>query len=144
MTTVRVNYRVSYGINSFLTQQFADPAAARSGSSYELSDEVRQTSQVHRASSIVLHTESGNDNVWREDQLRWDFDREVDPGNGPERIEVHHKTGNNFTFADAHIEYVRITKNTNDVQCGVPKFPFKWVPLKNLQVRSTTGGRRQR
>ena len=103
---------------------------------------MRRTSQVPSASSIVLHTESGNDNVWQESQLRWDFDREEDGGG--ERIEVHHKTGNNFTFADAHVEYKQITKDLNDPQRGVPKFPFRWVPIKGLQAKTTGGGRRDR
>ena len=144
VTLVETNYRVSYAMNGFLTQEFDDTAAAKAGTNYSLGNKTRKMSRVFSPADVVMLTEAGNDNVFTEQALRWDFDREVDPSGGPERIEVHHKTGNNFMFADVHIEYKRITKNTDDPQRGVPKFPYHWVPLKNLQVRSTTGGRRQR
>ena len=145
LTLVDTNYRVSYAMNGFFTQEFDDPAAARAGTNYSLGVQTRKMSRVFSPSNVVMLTEAGNDNVFAEAALRWDFDREVDPGNGPERIEVHHKKGNNFMYGDAHLGYQQITKNTDDPQRGVPKFPFHWVPLKNVQSRSaTTGGRRDR
>lgn len=141
---VPTNYRVSYAMNGFLTQEFDDTAAAKAGTNYSLGNKTRKMSRVFGPADVVMLTEAGNDNVFLEESLRWDFDREVDPGNGPERIEVHHKTGNNFMFADVHLDYKRITKNPDDPQRGVPKFPYHWVPLKHVQSRSTTGGRRQR
>ena len=145
---VPVNYRVSYGINSFLTQMPANNAAAgaaQRGGDYDLANNLmRKTTQVKRPGDIVMLTDCGNDNVWQRNQLEWDYDRIEDSSNGPERLEVHHKTGNNFLYADMHANYVQIAKSPHVPQQGVPLFPWHWVPLNNLTEQGSSARRRDR
>ncbi|UCG12347.1 MAG: hypothetical protein JSU72_17915, partial [Deltaproteobacteria bacterium] len=129
---VKANYRVSFGINSFLTQRFVNVAAARKGTNYTLYNRrQRKSSDVKRPGEIVMLTEAGNDNLWRFEQLVWDFDEEEESV-GP-RLEVHHRTGNNFLYADMHIQYEKVLRNASIPQQGVPQFPWRWVPLSRLQ-----------
>jgi hypothetical protein len=69
--------------------------------------------------------------------MEWDFDDQIDPGDdGPQVMEVHHRTGNNFLFADQHVEFNKV-KGANVPQKGMYRFPFYWVPIDGLQVAGT-------
>ncbi|MHC4442996.1 MAG: prepilin-type N-terminal cleavage/methylation domain-containing protein [Planctomycetota bacterium] len=128
---VDVNYRVSFGMNGFLTQQLANSAGVRHGTNYNVdNNRPRKTAEVKRASDVVMLAESGNDNLFKKEQLEWDYDVRED-SSGP-RIEVHHKTGNTFLYADTHTSYIKVIKGSTIPQCGVPRFPWHWVPLKRL------------
>jgi prepilin-type N-terminal cleavage/methylation domain-containing protein len=126
---VNTNYGVSFGINSFLTEQLVDPAAARRGTNYDLLARQRRTSDVKRPVDIVLLAEAGNDNLWKPAQLEWNFDDANDEDADKSRLEVHHRTGNNFIYADLHLRYEKALKNASLPQRGVPRFPWRWVPL---------------
>ncbi len=132
---IDVNYRISFGMNGFLTQRFSDVTGARRGTNYNLdANRQRRTGDVKRPVDIVMLAEPGNDNLFRSEQLAWDFDEEED-GAGP-RLEVHHRTGNNFLYADLHVQYTKVLKGSSVAQQGVPRFPWRWIPLGRLEDSS--------
>ncbi|UCD30368.1 MAG: type II secretion system protein [Planctomycetota bacterium] len=131
MKVVDVNYRVSFGMNGFLTQQLANSTGRQNGTNYQVdNDRQRKTAEVKRASEVIMLAESGNDNLFKKEQLAWDFDVAED-SSGP-RIEVHHKTGNNFLYADMHTQYVKVIKGSTVPQQGIPRFPWRWLPLSRF------------
>jgi len=149
---VRAVYALSYGINSYVPYPLANPAAARQGAgfgAYAVKPEITTGSDgltrvfnnlnkctvFKRQSDIVLVTDAGQDDLWvtRYADLAWDFDPEKDnPGNASDlgMLEVHHRTGNNFLFADGHVEFKKILKNV--FMEGVPQFPRHWLPIEGI------------
>lgn len=154
-------YMVSYAMNGFMAFQLNNPEEARAGRNYNLktsgSDRtktaqgdlvwlrLRKKADDRRPSELVLLTDAGDDDVgpfqtgtpaW-DLYLQWDFDTADDQVNSdglddPPRLEVHHIDGNNFAYADQHIEFAKVLSR-KDRRAGVPKFPFAWVPLNGLK-----------
>ncbi len=128
---VRTNYRISYGMNGMLATLLRDNDLARQGKSYASIDELRKTTQVARAADVVMLTETGNDGIHYPEEVFWDFDEDEDPGiDGARLLEVHHRVGNNFIYADMHTRFEKVRGPKNE---GVPAFPFHWIPIKGLQ-----------
>jgi len=128
----RFNYRLSYGLNTYLVQQLHDPEAARQGTSYHCTDERRKASEIARPGQIISFADAGNDNIGREWEMEWDFDGDEDPGPGDDAVlEVHHRSGNNFAHADSHVDFQQILGGRSWHR-GVPPFPWRWVPLLYL------------
>ena len=106
---MQLTYRLSYAMNSTLGRRDRDRP---------------KTSDIKRPGITVLLTDAGNDNVSQPDEMEWDFDDEPDYY-GP-ILEVHHHNGNNFLFADLHVEYWKIIPGLwHD---GVPPYPRCWLP----------------
>ncbi len=157
----RITYRVSYAFNACLSFPPARPEAARRGEDYTLDRylldargrpltdangdvvyRLRSFAQVRRTSDIVVLTDAGDDDVgpggppeWGQ-PLDWDFDEEednfeTDPRDSPGRLEVHHRSGNQFLFADQHVSFEKVMMGRVP-QNGVPRFPRHWMPLERL------------
>lgn len=149
---IRAVYALSYGINSYVSYPMADPAAARKGASFSayqvnpkittgidgktrVFNNLNKTTTVARQSDIVMVTDAGQDDLWvtRYADLGWDFDEGTDaPGNANDlgMLEVHHGNGNNFLFADGHVEAKKVLRNL--FMEGVPVFPRHWIPLNGI------------
>jgi prepilin-type N-terminal cleavage/methylation domain-containing protein/prepilin-type processing-associated H-X9-DG protein len=149
---VRAMYALSYGMNSYVPYPLTNPAAARQGTSFgayavspgittgadgltRVFNKLNKCTLFKRQSDIVLVTDAGQDDLWvtRYADLAWDFDPEKDdPGNASDlgMLEVHHRTGNNFLFADGHVEFKKILKNV--FMEGVPVFPRHWIPIEGI------------
>ncbi len=154
-----MRYRVSYGFNGWMSFLLANPDESRKGLRYAVRNTsadaftdahgivqytaLRRTSADVRASELVLMLDAGDDDLgpsplgsspW-DILLQWDFDQnednygdlQTDPG----RLEVHHVDGNNVVYADQHVEFAKVLSRT-DRRAGVPKFPWRWIPLKDL------------
>jgi prepilin-type processing-associated H-X9-DG protein len=96
---------------------------------------LNKSTHFKRLSDIVMVTDAGQDDLWatRYADLAWDFDPETDaPGNASDlgMLEVHHRTGNNFLFADGHVEFKKILRNV--FMEGVPVFPGHWIPINGI------------
>ncbi len=156
---VTTNYVVSYAINGFCIWPLVNEAQARSGKDYRrdfqlvqksegkdplgniIFKPLRSSSTWKRRSDVVLFTDAGNDDLAGNlsspvgSELTWDFDDDND-FQGP-ILEVHHRVGNNFLYADQHIGFSKVTSRPQPSEIptlppgsnGVPKFPFNWVPL---------------
>ena len=100
---------------------------------------MQKITRVERRSEIVMFTDAGDDEVSTESAY-WDFDDELDWGvlaeDDPGRLEVHHKNGNNFLFADQHIEFRKVLSE-NVPRRGVPRVPWQWIPLDDMQAPSS-------
>ena len=149
---IRALYATSYGINVYVTYPLVDPEAARKGknfSAYQVDPQMgtgvdgmtrvfnrlNKSTNVKRQSEMVLLTDAGQDDlsVVRYGDLGWDFDSETDaPGNASDlgMLEVHHRLGNNFLFADQHVEFKHIHKKL--FMEGVPVFPRHWIPINGI------------
>jgi len=156
-TFVRTNYLVSYCFNGMISLPLVDPEGARRGTDYRIQynapnastdpngnlhyKRLVKRSEVTRPSEVVTLADAGDDDIsagvakpWGE-RMVWDFDDAEDNFPSPEdpgQLEVHHVRGNNFSFVDMHVEY-RPVLSSNIPQRGVPRFPWAWVPLNNLQ-----------
>lgn len=152
----RMRYRVSFGFSDTLSHPLKDPAGARAGTNYTVEPWLRDGQEyvenefgepmyavqrwgdVFNPSGVVMMTDAGDDDLgpWAPPEwyqhLRWDFDdaEDIEADESP-RLEVHHRDGNNFMYADHHIEYVKVLKGRGP-QEGVPRFPWKWVPIRDL------------
>lgn len=153
---VKTKHRVSYVVNVHLLWKLKDPSAARQARSdedYEVLEEadrlvrdekgshldplgnpmwtnMRNVSQVKRVHDIVLLADGGDDEVDTYSAY-WDFDDKWDRAGFKERaLEVHHRTGNNFLFADRHVEYRRVVDG--EPRRGVPRVPWHWIPLRGI------------
>jgi prepilin-type processing-associated H-X9-DG protein len=63
----------------------------------------------------------------------WSFDQDLhDVCN----LQVHHKSGNNFLYADNHVQYSKIL--TNGYQHGIPAFPWSWAPVDGWKITRQT------
>lgn len=147
-------YHTSYMFNPFLAWPF-QPSTAEGKAIYVISESekyngmyydqcqkknlktpnLQKTSRVKRPSDIVMFTDAGDDDNCGSnplDALKWDFDDEIDLyfTVDPPILEVHHSSGNNFLYADQHVEFKKIIRRTGPQHTlGVPVFPFKWVPV---------------
>lgn len=92
---------------------------------------MRKMGKVRRPSSIVMYLDSGDDDL-AGDQL-WDFD----PNNhNKSNIQVHHRFGNNFLYADYHGEFKQVIKS--GYQQGKPPYPWSWVPIDGWKIDRDT------
>jgi len=150
--TVRALYALSYGINSYVSYPLTNVAAARAGASfaaYQVSPKIttgadgltrifnnlNKTSTIKRHSDIVLATDAGQDDLFvtRYADLAWDWDPEEDVPGVPSdlgQLEVHHRKGNNFIFADGHVEFKKVLPGI--FMEGVPVFPNHWLPINGI------------
>jgi hypothetical protein len=162
--TAVLEHLVSYAFNAFVCFPLVNPEAAKNGESFFIKEDpdpatgiqpLLQTSQVNRPSDIVTLTDAGDDDVgagsppeWAQ-AMNWDFDDAEDntdgpgggsggPEDGPGKLEVHHRTGNNFLFADRHVSYKKVL-GENVPRRGVPPFPWNWVPLDGVQAPPEAG-----
>jgi hypothetical protein len=125
---VRTNYRISYGLNAFLTNELNNPdvlISEKSGAS--LSEARRMTSEVANPSEGILLTDAGNDGIHRREEIEWDFDEAEDPSRDLAVLEVHHAGGNNFIYADQHVEFHKVL-DKGPPRDGIPAFPRHWIP----------------
>jgi prepilin-type N-terminal cleavage/methylation domain-containing protein len=149
---IRAIYGTSYGMNVYVPYPLLDPQAAKQGKSFSayavdpqmstgidgmtrVFNRLNKSTSVSRQSETVLLTDAGQDDlhVDRYADLGWDFDPETDaPGNARDlgQLEVHHRAGNNFLFADQHVEFKKIIKSA--FMEGVPVFPGHWIPLDGI------------
>jgi len=145
-----IMYRMSYGLNTFAVQPVDNVAATREGLSYAAKDVWDDNSDdnsgnkngkkrparvnmsdIKRPDRLIFFADAGNDNITYYETY-WDFDDEEDPtGNPLAVLEVHHRNGNNFSYADLHVEFHKIIKG--QWHDGVPRFPWKWIPLDGLK-----------
>ena len=145
-------FNVSYAFNGAISFPLKNPDAARAGTDFALDIEgakevagvvifprMRKTGSDLRQSEIVLLTDAGDDDVgtrgdigWGGHQM-WDFDEQGDNTDiGGPKLEVHHRSGNNFLYLDSHVEYKNVL-NSKVVQKGVPRFGNHWIPLKHMR-----------
>lgn len=125
---VRTNYRISYGLNAYLTNRLYTPNIMIGESDNpSLREQRRKTSEVANPSDIVLLTDAGNDGIHSRHQIAWDFDENPDPDISPAVLEVHHRRGNNFIYADQHVDFHRVIGEGKSAR-GVPAFPRHWIP----------------
>lgn len=129
---VRMNYRISYGLNAFLVNRLSDLQATREGRTYAVQEATRKTTDVQRPGEVVMLTDAGNDGIHRSYEVGWDFDESEDPGaDSAYVLEVHHFAGNNFIHADQHGEFIPVRRQ-NVWHQGVPRFPWRWIPESGL------------
>jgi prepilin-type N-terminal cleavage/methylation domain-containing protein/prepilin-type processing-associated H-X9-DG protein len=97
---------------------------------------MRKITEVKRQSDIVLCADAGDDEVgvssgqvastaFDTAYWNWDIDWDVVPTDKP-RLEIHHRTGNNFLFIDGHVSYYKVLNGA--IRQGVPPVPRYWVP----------------
>ena len=138
---VWTNYLVSYAFNGFLSFPLRYPDKAREGADFSLDVpgtnyvRLQKTTSIRRPTEIVMLTDAGDDDVGFKGSLMWDFDDEIDNFEAAEapRLEVHHKIGNNFLYADVHVEFKKILRRTGaQEKSGVPAFPWHWVPIEGF------------
>lgn len=110
----------------YVLDQFGEPMPAG----------MRKITDVKRQSEVILCADAGDDEVGVSsgevartsfDTAYWDWDTDwdINPIDGP-RLEVHHKSGNNFLFLDGHVSYYKVLNRA--VRQGVPHVPRHWVP----------------
>jgi prepilin-type N-terminal cleavage/methylation domain-containing protein len=95
---------------------------------------LKRSSCVKRPAETVMHADAGDDDNCGTnpmEALKWDFDDENDLNYeyDPPILEVHHSTGNNFAYADHHVQYHKVLRRTGPQNTlGVPIYPQRWVP----------------
>ncbi len=141
------NYRVSFAFSAFLSWRVINLDVVLRGerprlNRLSLGDDglgnfvfkgLQRTSDIERQAAVVMLADAGNDDVGVDapEATQWDFDERIDPGPSPEVLEVHHGKGNNFLFADQHVEFKKV-HDPSVPQRGVPRFPWAWVPVCDL------------
>jgi prepilin-type N-terminal cleavage/methylation domain-containing protein len=150
---VRAMYALSYGMTVYVSYPLYDRTAAREGATFSayatdpqmstgsdgltrVFNNLNKTNDIKRPGDIVAVTDAGQDDLYatRYADLAWDFDIGKDPPgcvSDPGLLEVHHEKGNNFLYADQHVEFKKILKGT--FMEGVPVFPRHWVPLDGFR-----------
>jgi hypothetical protein len=93
---------------------------------------MRKMSTVRRPFDVVMLTDTADDDMGTG---IWLLDLDVGSHNSG-GLQVHHKTGNNFLFADYHVEYRKILRNA--YHRNVPPWPWSWVPIKGFQITKST------
>lgn len=145
---VQVNIYLSYAINCYLVWPLLSVDRARTQQDYSLIpqsemysgydadrqpiwDKMQRFSRVQRPSEIVMLADAGDDEADARNAY-WDFDDEWDHSLAP-MLEVHHgaRTGNNFCYADQHIEYKKVL-GPSVPRRGVPPVPTQWIPVSGL------------
>jgi prepilin-type N-terminal cleavage/methylation domain-containing protein len=144
---VSLTHFVSYVLNVHLVWPLQNVEAARDGTNYHVVAQgqlyngkdalgnpiwtaMRKTAQNKRLSEVVMLADGGDDEVSC-NSAYWDFDDQQD-FLGPV-LEVHHGSGNNFLFADQHIEYHKVL-GENVPRRGVPAVPRHWLPIMGIRV----------
>lgn len=147
----RLTYALSYGVNDSLlfkvkpdfvaqllrtdiTDHYIDidwvKVAKPDGKEDIVHKGMRRSSNVNRPSDILMLFDAGDDDMT---QGIWDFDQNR---HNESNIQVHHKTGNNFLYADYHVAYVKYL--TGAYQYNLPPWPWAWVPINGWQVNRQT------
>jgi len=97
---------------------------------YFISKGMRTSSSAKRPSEVLMLFDSNDDDmsvgIWSFDQTEHDNTK----------LQVHHKTGNNFLYADYHVDYHKYLPNA--YQKGIPAFPWHWVPLNGWKITRQT------
>lgn len=141
----QIEYNMSYGISNGLVwgvkphlvnQLLAGTTSVAVSRAFDESERVyvapgkynvnfrgmRRLSEVKRPSEIVMFLDSGDDDLTGDQN--WDFDQSR---HNVANLQVHHKFGNNFAWADQHVSYVKVLPD--GYQKGKPPFPWAWIPL---------------
>ena len=137
----RIRCWVSYGSNGFLTNRPFDLKKMLTENNFSLAGgQQRRTSEVKRPADIVTFTDTLNDNILRLWEIDWRL--EDGPADYGGFLEIHHKTGNNFIYADSHTSFERMlapplrTHAPDKLERmngrGVPSFPRQWIPINGL------------
>ncbi len=140
----QIEYKVSYGISNglvwgvkshMLKQLLAGTVTVAASRNFDESERVfvapgkynvnfrgmRRISEVPRASEIIMFLDSGDDDLTGDQN--WDFSQ---ARHNVANIQVHHTYGNNFAYADQHVEHKKVLPN--GYQKGKPPFPWAWIP----------------
>ena len=110
-------YELSYAISHYVAL-------------YEPSDDpwkdgrFRKFSTIRRQNQIVTFCDSGDDDVYGSEPWTLAEWNDQTPAGGLQR---HHALGNNFAYADGHVEYRKVLPNSAP-QYGMPNFPTAWIP----------------
>jgi len=160
-TPNRVVYALSYGVNDsllcpvkdgmlgqVLSANLPNPFAGYSGEAflaiksakikgYDGKDQwiqtgMRKSGSVPRPADVLLLMDAGDDDM---EIGRWDFRQEKEYHNKRE-LQVHHKTGDNFLYADYHVNYRRYARSA--YQRNAPPFPWSWLPMKTGRAVTRT------
>jgi len=141
---VRTRCWLSYGFNGFLSNRPVDKLRMRYNQDYSLTNRQRRTGQVARPGDIVMMADTHNDDICRVWEIDWCLQTGHRGYGG--FLEVHHKAGNNFLYADNHVNFERmlgppLPRGGADFLermngRGVPSFPHHWVPVENLSKPS--------
>jgi prepilin-type processing-associated H-X9-DG protein len=91
---------------------------------------MRKGASIKQPSRIVMLFDSNDDDM---SVGIWTYDQQTH-NNG--MIQVHHKTGNNFLYADGHTEFKKDLAGA--YQHGLPPFPWAWVPLEGWKITRQT------
>jgi prepilin-type N-terminal cleavage/methylation domain-containing protein/prepilin-type processing-associated H-X9-DG protein len=163
---VRLDYAMSYGINNSLmyrikSDMLSDVLASNvpgtpsyaygylghetlsvracDGENDYLPAGMRKSGTAERKGDVLLMMDSGNDDVTNG---TWYFNPLLHAENASRlneectNLQVHHKTGNNFLYADGHVGYVKVLPNA--YQHNVPPWPWAWIPLNGWTVNRQT------
>jgi len=113
-------YEVSYAVSAYLTVQ----KVLEAGADYVARGEFRRFSSIRRPSGIVAFCDAGDDDqIGSEPWTLVDYNDRTPHGG----LEKHHPTGNNFAYADGHVEFHRALLE-DPPQYGIPPFPSAWLP----------------
>jgi len=93
---------------------------------------MRKSSSARRPSDVIALMDSADDDltsgIWLHDQGASSHN------NGG--LQIHHKDGNNFLYADYHVEFKKVMIGA--YQYGVPAWPWSWVPINGWQITRKT------
>lgn len=154
---VRLTYALSYAINNSVIYEirqnmldrvlatdvpgvpdgawgYVDPGnvavRANDGHSDVIQTNMRKSTSVKRPSDILLMMDAGDDDLG---VGTWYYDQSL---HNDGRLQVHHEKGNEFLYADYHVEYKRV--DMDEYQAGIPPWPWSWIPLDGWRVDRQT------
>ncbi len=91
---------------------------------------MRKSSAVKRPSEVVMLMDAGDDDFGT---AVWYFDPDRHDEGG---LQVHHKNGNNFLYADYHVGFQKVLPEA--YQQNVPPWPWAWIPLNGWTINKQT------
>jgi prepilin-type N-terminal cleavage/methylation domain-containing protein/prepilin-type processing-associated H-X9-DG protein len=91
---------------------------------------MRKGASIKQPNRIVMLFDSNDDDM---SVGIWTYDQQT---HNNAKIQVHHKTGNNFLYADGHTEFKKDLPGA--YQHGLPPFPWAWVPLEGWKITRQT------
>jgi prepilin-type N-terminal cleavage/methylation domain-containing protein len=127
---IKIRVYMSYGINGFLTN--IDPTGSGN------LPKTYKTTEIRHPGDKVLLTDTRNDDIARIWEIDWRYEGSIDE---PGFLEVHHRKGNNFVYADSHVTYHQVLaaplpKGLSDAEVrkrmngrGIPAFPRHWATM---------------